>query len=255
MTEEFDDSLLKAKEEKFIDYVELASTTYELQYAPKVVFCDGYIPDKPSVLACIDTSSWVIFVSRIHLREMPIEKIKEVAFHEVTHLFNSSHDTFFRNKLDDIMRASWKPEFTSGLIHIDGGRITEEEYEEPKEHKIDDTHCNYHLCKKETEVIRCFYCSGYYCKEHIKAIPPSFPNFECPNEFVLWKQKEECHPCPEFYDFLVIKEKERIRKTEESFNRMRRMKLSGVKKRRTSNSVRTPQKRKSFWNRLKNRLN
>ncbi len=227
MTEEFDDSLLRAKEERFKEFVKLASKIYKLQFVPKIVFHDGYLPDGPDVLAHIYLDSGQICVSRIRLKEMPIEKVKETAFHEVTHLLNASHDTFFHNKLDDVMLATWKPESTSGLLTIDGGRRIEKPVEKnKKESKIDKVRCNYHLCRKKTKLKRCPHCREYFCKEHFKPIPPSMPNFDYPNKFAEWKHEEHYHPCPAYYDYLVKKEKEKRRKIEESLNKMNRFGVS-----------------------------
>jgi hypothetical protein len=119
---DFEDKLLKTKEEKFIQYVELASKMYDLLSIPQVVFEDGLLPYNPRWLACIDLNNMVIYVSRVHLKEMPFEQIKETAFHEVTHVVNPPHDTDFHNTLDDVLVATWEPYSTSGIIMIDGGK-------------------------------------------------------------------------------------------------------------------------------------
>jgi len=219
LAEEFNGDILKAKESKFEEFVELASKTYDLNYKPKVVFLDGYIPENPSWLACIDIASWTIYVSRKHLKEMPDEQIKETAFHEVTHLFNASHDMDFRNKLDDVTTGTWKP--PPGVIAIDGNIRRDEPRDTKKKtkQKPDKIHCN--LCGTKSELKKCPYCSRYFCEEHFAPLPPSMPNFDYPSKFNEWKNRgENHHPCPNYYDFLVEEEKERRRKYRKALDSM-----------------------------------
>ena len=204
--------MLKSKERKFIEYTKEASEFFNLEFIPQVIFFDGFIPEKPNVLADIDIVSKTIRVSRKHLMEMPIEKIKETAFHETTHIFEPSHNTFFKNKLDDSLVTTWKPESTVGIRINDGYHrdVKLDGYDDNEE--IENTICDYHLCREKTKLYQCSHCGKYYCEEHIKPIPPSMPNFDYPNKFNEWKNRENCHPCPSYYDCLVEKEQERIEK-------------------------------------------
>ena len=220
MPESLNDAFMKGKEEIVLQHVEYLTEKLELKMTPRVVFCDGFTPAGQNALACIDTATWVIYISRVYLSKMDTAQIRETIAHEITHLFDPTHEPSFHKKLTDINTALWKPESTSGIIMIDGGRRTEKTPEKPTKRKINKTNCNYHLCRKKTELIRCRHCKGYFCIGHIKPTIPSLPNFDLPKEFDEWKDNEECHPCPDYYDYLVEKEKERIIKTEESFNRM-----------------------------------
>jgi len=220
LPESLDDAFLKGKEEIVLQHVEYLTEKLELKMTPRVVFCDGFTPAGQNALACIDTSTWVIYISRIYLSKMDTAQIRETIAHEITHLFDPTHEPSFHKKLTDINTALWKPESTSGIIMIDGGRRTDETPEKPKEHKIDNTHCNYHLCRKKTELIRCCYCKGYFCIDHIKPVTPGLPNFDLPKNFAEWKDNEGCHACPDYYDYHVEKEKDRTRRIEESLNRM-----------------------------------
>jgi hypothetical protein len=212
--------LLKSKERKFIEYIKEASEFYNMEFIPQVIFFDDFIPENPNVLADIDIVSKTIRVSRKHLIEMPIEKIKETAFHETTHIFEPSHNTFFKNKLDDSLVTTWKPESTVGIRINDGYHrdVKLDGYDDSQE--IENTICDYHLCRKKTKLYRCSHCGKYYCEEHIKPIPPSMPDFDYPNKFIEWKEQDNRHPCPIYYDYLRKQEKERHEKYSKSLDKL-----------------------------------
>ena len=227
MPEGPDNALLKAKEELFLEYIKILCEALELKKLPKVIFCDGYTPMGPNAKACIDSASWTIWVSRIHLRMMSFEEIKKTAGHELNHLFIGPHNAEFRNKLNELLVATWEPEFTSGLKVIDGGKEVEKP-EKQSEKEIDKTECNRHSCNITTGLECCSHCGGYYCKEHIKPLPPLLPNFNNPDEFMKWKYREKFHPCPPYYDFLAKKYEDQIKEMEEKFNKMRALKITRI---------------------------
>ena len=220
MAESLDDAFMKGKEEIALQHVKYLTEKLELKMTPRVVFCDGFTPAGQNALACIDTATWTIYISRVYLSQMDATQIKETIAHEITHLFDPTHDPSFHKKLSDINSTLWKPESTSGIVWIDGGRRTEETPDKPTKRKINKIRCNYHLCRKKTELIQCCHCKDYFCIDHIRPVLPCLPNFDMPKEFADWKDKDKCHPCPDYYYYLVEKDKERIRKTEESLNRM-----------------------------------
>lgn len=214
-----DDDVLRMKESKFEAFVELASKLYELKYKPRVVFMDGYIPDMPNAMACIDIYSSVIRVSRAYLINMSDEEIKNTAFHEVIHLFNASHDTAFYGKLSDAITGTWEP--PGGVIVIDGNaRSDDKKSKKLSKPKKNRTYCNYHQCGKKAELVECRYCGGHFCYDHIRAVPPSMRNFNYPNKFVDLKSLENRHPCAPYFDYLQKKEKEQLERYEEALNRM-----------------------------------
>ena len=220
MPESLNDAFMKGKEEIALQHVKYLTEKLELKMTPSVAFCDGFTPAGQNALACIDTSTWVIYISRIYLSKMDTAQIKETIAHEMAHLFDPTHEPGFHKKLTDINSALWKPESTSGIIMIDGSGRTEKTPGKTTKPKINKTHCNYHLCRKKTELTQCPHCKGYFCKDCIKPTIPGLPNPDNPKEFYEWKLKEKCHPCPDYFDYLVEKEKEIIRKAEESLNRM-----------------------------------
>ncbi len=59
--------------------------------------------------------------------------------------------------------------------------------------------CNYHLCNKRTRTIRCKYCNGYFCKQHIKSQQPGMPRFDATSHedkvFMSEWRDENGHPC------------------------------------------------------------
>ena len=167
--------------------------------------------------------SRIIYVSCTHLLEMDSVDIRHTVIHELTHIFDQTHDGSFHTKCQDIRSSNWRPESTSGIIMINGGKRTSLEkkdntYEEPE---IDNTHCNHHLCNNhETNLLKCEYCGGFYCIDHIAPIPPSMPKFNIPKKFIEWKDNENTHACPEYYDYLQGKIKEEHRRYQHSLDRM-----------------------------------
>lgn len=80
-------------------------------------------------------------------------------------------------------------------------------------------------CGKETDLKRCEHCGGYYCNEHINPSLPSFPNFNNPKKFYKWKSKESHHPCAYYYDYVIKKHEEDIKKRLESLDSMKNFKI------------------------------
>ena len=215
------DAFLEGKKALVESFVEEIKEILELKDFIKIIFCPGYTSSGPNALACIEPLSMTMEISLIHLKDMSIEKIKEVVAHEITHKFVHGHNAEFHRRLNELLQGSWKPTFTSGLIMTDGNKKIEISKEEPNKKPIK-TICNYHQCKKKTNLKRCVHCRGYFCEDHIKPSPPIFPNFDYPRKKVEWElsKKENTHPCPPYYDYLLRKKKELIKKYEESFNRM-----------------------------------
>lgn len=150
-------------------------------------------------------------------------EIRQTAIHELTHLFNQSHDGSFHTKCQDIISTTWKPDSTSGLIMINGGGRTclENKDDVSEELEIDKSHCNHHLCNHhDTNLLECKYCRGYYCIDHITPIPPAMPKFNIPKKYIEWKDNENTHACPEYYDYLQRKIKVEHRRYQQSLDRM-----------------------------------
>jgi hypothetical protein len=216
-------SQMDAKEQLFINAVKQASEDIGLEREPSVIFCDGYIPGQgPDVRACIEVHSRVIYVSRLHLEEMDYGEIRHVAIHEISHIFEQSHDGRFHRICQDIRVSTWRPEFTTGIRFMVGNSRHHLEDEEIKEKApvIDKTRCNYHLCRREAKLTQCPYCHDYFCQEHINPRPPSFPNFDYPNKFNEWKDDENTHPCTDYYDHLVREDRGRHRKYQYALDTM-----------------------------------
>jgi len=220
MVEETEDALLKAKEEMILNYVKSISEFLKLPKTPPVIFCNQYTSMGPNAAACIDIVSWKIEISRIHLQKKGIEEVKKTVAHEITHLIEEDHTPRFFQILNEIIVETWQPEFSSGISIINGGASVELSGE--KHEEKDTTRCNYHLCRKEAKLLRCPYCRDYFCIDHIKPMPPSFPEFDYPNKFNEQKFRDEHHPCANYYIVIERKHKERLLKYEQSLNRMNR---------------------------------
>lgn len=220
----FEKGIMAAKKERFKQYVEQASLIYGLEYMPQVVFVEGFSQGVKPARADIELGTWVIRVYLGELEKMPDEQIKKTAFHEVTHIFDPTHEKSFTNKLDDIMLGTWEP--PSGVIHKIGGQhLPPIEHKEPE---IDMEQCNYyqadvHRNGKET-LKQCPHCQKYFCKEHFEPRPPNMPDFDYPNKENDWgASKDGHHPCPPYYDFIWKEEKERQRRYQKSLDRMKKV--------------------------------
>jgi predicted nucleic acid binding AN1-type Zn finger protein len=216
----FDDSLLEAKKLRFKEFVDTACQYCGLDYTLPINYVDYYKSDNTKALAWIDTISQIIYVALPHLREMHIEDIKKTAFHEVIHVFIPNHDKEFYNTLDNALLENWKPENAAGLIMKTGNTRLPEIKLEPLE--IDMVHCNYHLCRKEEELIQCPYCEKYFCEEHITAQSPRSQNLDLPNRDIDSLLKRGHHPCPPYYDYLREQEKILIQKIDVVFGKKKK---------------------------------
>ncbi|NHJ87733.1 MAG: hypothetical protein FK734_19890 [Asgard group archaeon] len=120
--------MMEAKEQDFRNVVEEISKDLGLETTPKVEFYDGYIPNKSSnVIACIDTTNHVIYVSRRHLMTMNANDIRRVVRHELSHYKVKPHGAEFDKEYVENSIGSFNP-IRSGVVNINGGkRATEEE--------------------------------------------------------------------------------------------------------------------------------
>ena len=73
--------------------------------------------------------------------------------------------------------------------------------------------CEYHLCKKKTEVHSCVYCGKYFCKENLYAKPAGMPIFSSTKPldklFMEEWHKQGGHPCVPYYDYWMANLKRR----------------------------------------------
>lgn len=202
---------LDAKKQLFLNAVKQVSEDNSFTSTPQVVFYDEYIPNvSVNTIACIEPMSKVISVSCVHLLQMDAQSIRDTVIHEISHIYEQNHNAGFSRVNQNIRSSTWRPWSSSGLKIINGGRSLGKGdiIEEPKK-KVDKTHCNYHLCRKETDTEKCKYCEFYFCVEHINPKPPSMPNFKNIKKFLSWKNADSSHPCAPYYDYLVSKEKEK----------------------------------------------
>ncbi len=206
--------MLKAR---FEEYVELACRKLGLKYKPRVIFVEGYIEGHEGNPACIEVFSWTIFVSCIHLKTMSVGRIKEVAMHEVTHIFEHSHDTGFYNKLEDLKDGTFEP--PSGTTAINGNI-----YREPvKIEKIESDPYRCQDCGKinELKFQQCPHCYKYFCDDHLTPLTPKMMDFTNPNRYVK-DRGENHHPCPFYFDYLLEKQKEQQRRYKRALDTMRK---------------------------------
>ena len=210
----FEQNLLEAKKEAFIDFVKDASKVNGLEKYPRVEFVEGYL-ENPNRLAEINIVYEIIYVSLSHLRIMHMEMVKKVAFHEVTHLMNPNHDPDFYKDLDSSLLAVWEPENKSGL-HMQVGNSHHPVFkDEPL--PINDKVCNRHDCNCEFTLQQCDYCEKFFCQTHIKPhVPTSMNGGQL--YFYEYQHTVNCHACPPFYDYLREQEKIRDKQYAESLN-------------------------------------
>lgn len=214
--------LLIRKKALFVSYVKKTAEVLHLDFVPIVIFWKTPCPNyEGREWAHIHVDIAQICVNEKELIKMSDDRIKEVANHEVSHMKNQDHSSSFHqtNMISSI--GTWSP--GPGIVRIGGNSDKLENIKETlfKEDKI---RCNYHLCREKTEVSKCFYCERYFCKNHIKPLPPRMKNFDNSSAYekILDNEynEEKHHPCSEYAVYLIQEEK-RKRKTEaEALNRL-----------------------------------
>ena len=103
--------------------------------------------------------------------------------------------------------------------------------------------CSYHLCKKRTKVYSCKSCGEYYCKEHAHPkIPTRFiDDIKSAEGLRSWRRKDG-HPCSQYAEWRIKKEKEDLDKRWEFYERLKeRFLLGEVKYDRRSLILRRPE--------------
>lgn len=177
-------------------------------------YCEGYTSLGREALACIQPETRNMQISLIHLNNMSKEEIKKTVAHELIHIFEREHTPTFYKLLNELLMGAWTPEGATGIVSINGGKHVDKKPKKAFKEEIDKAVCNKHSCDSKNNLKRCIHCKGYYCERHLNPIPPSFPNFDYPNKFYEWKNKEKGHPCVSYVDYLNKKEKERKMKYE-----------------------------------------
>ena len=195
------DGVLQNKKQYFLNCVDKALLIYKLSGRPPVYFKEGFLPDGNRVRAHIHLDSKIICVSLSHLKVMTNEEIKETVFHEIEHIFIADHSSEFFEELGDSLRVSWILEKCSGVISINGNDNISGKKIKLENPIIDKEYCNNHQCRKKTKLYKCRFCGRYFCIDHIKPTTPGIPNIKNPNDGINWRNND-CHACPDFYDYL-----------------------------------------------------
>lgn len=177
-----EEKILEMKKNKVLEIVPVACKTWSLPI-PKVNF-EGCPYESSNQLAHYHPSTNVVCISELQLDHLNFDGLEEVITHEIAHIAEASHDPRFHQIHQDIKVKSWKP--PSGTFVISDNKKTPH----VRERKSDKNRCNYHLCRKKTELFKCLYCGGHYCKEHASPCAPQFFN---PSE--TGKKEVSAHPC------------------------------------------------------------
>ena len=195
----FEKRLLEMKKEKFREVVYRTCKARGLPI-PKINF-SGCPSETGDQLAHYHPDSNKICVSEFQLTKQNLDDIENTASHEVTHILVLDHGPNFHKEHADIKTRSWVP--PPGVSFI---RETPPTIRETHEEKEDKVRCNYHLCRKKTELLKCEYCEGYFCKDHIK---PSKPKFISSKDYGEMSSKplEDSHPCMPYDKHLEQQEK------------------------------------------------
>lgn len=205
---DFNDTLLEQKELLFRVEVENVLKNLKIRKKPKIKFWDCYCPtDDGDELAHIHTDSNTICVSRIRLKCLNFDEIRDIARHEVTHMIHRGHGSDFHNT-----------KINADIFSFRGNTCTVCDSElrvKPINEKIDKIRCNYHLCREKRTLKICEYCNSYFCDEHMRSKSPSIPKFKSTSPKIQkmmdeWRQPGG-HPCPPYVDHMEIEfEKEKI---------------------------------------------
>lgn len=192
-----DKEFLKDKKIKFL--VEVEKSAENLGFSvPRVKFwkdrdnnhfCEGE-------RAHIHLESNTICILETELSIMDYDDIKETASHEVSHLKHSDHGTEFHATQSDTKISLWRP--PPGTIGV-GRKDVKDENKDQRKERIVKYRCNYHICNKKRKTLKCKYCEGYFCEEHINPGMPKIGLSEINNE--------NTHPCFAYINYLDKKKK------------------------------------------------
>jgi predicted nucleic acid binding AN1-type Zn finger protein len=201
---EFNNNLLKLKEEQFEEYVKIAAHSSGLE-PPEVKFWDGDCPyGGHHEIAHIHVDLRIICVRKARLAQMSLDEIKDTAIHETMHLIEANHSPAFSEECDKMSLRMWRP---PGGVYVGGGN--EKSHKEAgKRSKQDKERCNLAFCRKKTTLKRCPFCKLYFCEEHIKPKKPQMRDFEDRSQS-LEPNDDTGHP-DSYYAEYLINEEERI---------------------------------------------
>ena len=189
---EFSESLFQLKKEAFLSTVIKASKRLRLGFIPKVNFWESKQP-------CYTGTDWAhihldtkeICVNKKELTQMTMEKIYEVATHEVTHLVETEHGAMFTQKMTGLKVNIWTPPKRFGITVV--GLPKQPGSRKLKDLPYDPSECNYYDCNR-VHRIKCQYCGKSFCEEHIKPFSPKLWDPEDRKQLFSTRH-DNGHPC------------------------------------------------------------
>ena len=207
------EKILNYKKAQFLNAVE-KSAKYLGFRTPQVIFWETKDTNhfNTSERAHIHIETNTICIPETELEVMNKLDLEETASHEVSHLKNLGHDTDFQNTKENAKAGIWRPPSGEGILALNGGERVESSEEKPKKERIDKARCNYHLCRKKTQVSRCPFCEKYFCAKHVKSRDVSLPSTE--------NEEENTHPCWAYTHYENKKREESDESYEESLSKM-----------------------------------
>lgn len=197
-------------------------------YPPKVSITETPCPlSSADEIAHIHPFENLICIWIKKLETLTLDEIRETAAHEVAHLISIEHDAKHAEAKSVLELATWRP--PGGVAVINGGKKASRTTKIVKEKRVNRKNiCSYFSCKVKTNLATCEHCGKLFCKEHLEPKPPYLPDFkraalETKIDMEIWR-KPGGHPCPPYYDYLKVKEKEEIEKRWQALNKMRELK-------------------------------
>jgi hypothetical protein len=157
----FSDIVLRQKKDKVVETVYRVCEIYGLK-VPTINF-EGCPSEKENQLAHYHPDLNKICISKRQLHMQNIRGLERTAIHEVTHILVQDHGLEFKRKRLEMGTKAWVP--PRGVVFV-SGKTKPKDTSKEKKLRADKIRCNYHLCRKKTQLYQCAYCKQYFCGEH-----------------------------------------------------------------------------------------
>lgn len=222
---QFEDSLLLQKKARFLEAVRRAARHLGVD-EPEVFFGDCSDRGR-NQLAHIHLYQRLICVSDEQLKVQSYDDIENTATHEVTHLSdthdesNPIHSPDFYRRHDALKVAAWRPPAGVGIVMLDP-RLKRPLRKKRRKtiDKPDLERCNYHFCRRKTQLYKCDYCGDYYCDEHLNAKEPFMTDFGSLHGLAQIRYRDtRGHPCGVYSHEVMCNEQEAKKRYQDALRR------------------------------------
>ncbi len=210
-TSKIEKELLKEKSKKFkLAIFEAAERLDVPQPIVRIWDCPS---SKGEEIAHCHVSTGEICISESKLKTLDEEEITNTANHEVAHLKEPNHSSFFHETHQALNASTWKPPI-GGIISFSEADLKKWKPEKIRANKIDKESCNYYQADNHSKgrLTRCKYCKKFFCLSHVNPRPARLKNLKDDNLLNSELQEElhnpHSHPCIQYN--VYFEEKKRL---------------------------------------------